>query len=790
MVVSNDTIKISVRNLVEFILKSGDLTSTFVGSSRMLEGTKAHQKIQKSAGENYKSEVHLKHILNRDDIKIEVAGRADGIIINDDEIIIDEIKSTTKPLEYLEEDFNIKHWAQAKCYGYFYCLDNELDKISIQITYYNIETKGIKHFKKEYSIDALKEDFDYLINSYIKWAKTLKEWMKKRDKSIEILKFPFEDFRDGQRKLSVCTYKTIEEGETLFAQAPTGIGKTVATIFPSIKAMQKGFTSKVFYLTAKTITRTAAVKAYELMKENGLRFKVLTITAKEKICFNDEVNCDPEKCKYAKGHFDRVNEAIFEIYNEENISRENIEKYAKKYCVCPFEFSLDLAFWADGIICDYNYVFDPRVHLKRLFGDDGSDYVFLVDEAHNLVDRAREMFSAELFKKEILELKKLCKEEAKELTSILNKINSYFVKLRKLCEEKGKYITDNECPKELISLLIKFTNKAEKWLVENNNCKEELKKGVLEIYFNALTFIRTSEMYDEKFITYEELIPNNDVKLKLYCMDPSTLLKDAMGRGKATILFSATLTPMDYFLDLLGGNENSYRVKLKSPFKRENLSVLIDGKTSTKYRNREYTYGKIADNIFSVIKQKKGNYLVFFPSYKYMDNVFLNFKERYEKINIICQSIGMSEEERENFLNKFKNDNDNSLVAFAVMGGIFGEGIDLAGDRLLGAIIVGVALPQICFERDIIKDYFNEKNGFGFDYSYVYPGMNKVMQAVGRVIRTEEDKGVALLIDDRFTSNKYTKLFPYEWNHFYKIKKRQDIDVFLKNFWEKVDMRT
>lgn len=787
---SNETIRISVRKLVEFVLKSGDLTSEFVGNSRMLEGTRGHQKIQKLAGENYKSEVHFKYMFKREDINIEVSGRADGVIVEETEIIIDEIKTTTKPLELLEEDYNIKHWAQAKCYAYFYCVDNEIEKISIQLTYYNIDTKEIKRFKKKFEKETLEEDFKFLINSYMKWAKTLKEWMETRDSSIRSLEFPFKDFREGQRKLSVCTYKTVEEGKILFAQAPTGIGKTVATIFPTIKALERGFTSKVFYLTAKTITRTAAEKAYELMKKRGLRFKTLTITAKEKICLNEEVNCDPEKCKYAKGHFDRVNEAIFEIYNEENISRENIEKYARKYCVCPFEFSLDLAFWVDGVICDYNYVFDPRVHLKRLFGENSTDYTFLVDEAHNLVDRAREMFSAELFKEDALVLKKLCKTKATELVSTLNNINSFFVKLRKQCEENDKYVIESEYPKELASLLIKFTNKAEKWLMQNKKIEDELKNFILEYYFNALTFVKATEMYDEKYLTYGELLSNKNVKLKLYCMDPSTLLKEAMGRGKATILFSATLAPMDYFIDLMGGDDSSYRIKLKSPFERENLCVLIDDKTSTKYRMREYTYDKVADNIWSVVKAKKGNYLVFLPSYKYMDNIYQSFKQRHGDTNIICQSSGMSEDEREVFLNRFKSNNDEILVAFAVMGGIFGEGIDLTGDRLSGAIIIGVGLPQICFERNIIKDYFNKKNGMGFDYSYVYPGMNKVLQAVGRVIRTEEDKGIALLIDDRFTSNKYLKLFPFEWTHYLKIRNSKDVERFLNKFWERVDTRT
>ncbi|MCY6372091.1 ATP-dependent DNA helicase [Clostridium ganghwense] len=777
-------IKISVRSLVEFVLRSGDLVSTFVGSSRNTDAIKAHQKIQKSAPEEYNPEVTLSYTVKKSDITLQISGRADGIIEYEDNVVIDEIKTTTTPLEFVEEDYSELHWAQAKCYAYIYSKEKELDNIDIQLTYYQMDTKGIKRFLRNYTFKELDEFFFDVVEKYLQWARILRDNFELRDKSIKKLEFPFKEYREGQRKLAVSVYKTIEEGKIIFAQAPTGIGKTVATLFPSIKAVREGHTSKIFYLTAKTITRTAAEKALNNMRSIGLKLKSVTLTAKDKICFKPEEGCDPENCEFSKGHFDRINDAIEDIFKEDEFSREIIEEYAAKHKVCPFEFSLDLANYADCVICDYNYAFDPRVHLKRFFAEGSTDCAFLVDEAHNLVDRGREMFSAELSKKEILNLKKVTKDQAKDVSRKLNKINSSMIKFKKQCEENNKQYIQNEAPEEIIYLLRDFTFCAEKWILDNKKNEVSFKDELMEFYFKALSVIRTYEDYDERYVTYAEKT-YEDVKLKMFCLDPSYLLREAMKRGKASILFSATLMPMDYYIDILGGDKDSYRIRLKSPFDRENLCLMMDDKISTKYRMREFTYDKIVDDIETVIKEKRGNYIVFFPSYEYMNEVYIRFCVKNSEVNTICQEIGMTEEEREQFLKRFSKDNMKTLVGFAVMGGIFSEGIDLTGDRLIGTIIVGVGLPQICLERNIISDHFKNKKGKGFEYAYMYPGMNKVMQAVGRVIRTEKDRGVVLLIDERFSYSSYCKLFPGEW---YPVIRSNNVSYIRKNikaFWER-----
>lgn len=773
------TIRISVRNLIEFVLRSGDIDNSFMSTSRALEGTLAHQKVQKSYGNEYSPEVTLKHSFSYNDYSLEVEGRADGIFKLPEEIIIDEIKSTTKDLETIEEDFNHLHWAQAKCYAYIYALQNELTSIYIQLSYFHIESEEIKIFKKRFKMGELEDFFLNIVDKYIQWANLTFYWGETRDKSIINLEFPFESYRKGQRELAVAAYKTIVERKNLFVQAPTGIGKTMSTLFPAIKSIGEGHISKIFYLTAKTITRKVPIDSMVIMMNKGLKMKTLVITAKDKICLNHEVKCNPKDCSYAKGHFNRVNDAIMDIFeNEDMITREIIIDYAEKHHVCPFEFSLDMSLWADVIICDYNYVFDPQVYLKRFFEGLSNNYGFLIDEAHNLVDRSREMFSCEINKADFLDLRDIFKEDYSAIYKNFNKINTIMNKIKKDYEIKDNYyqqeeITDLYYPmKRLVTLM-------EPWLIEEKDHSEYEK--VIELYFNMITYMKMSELYDEHYITSIEVI-DRDMILKLYCVDSSFLLGEALKRGRASIFFSATLTPLDYHMDLLGGNKDDYYIKLSSPFPRENLCLIIRDDISTRYRDREKTYENIVDTIETFISSKEGNYFIFFPSYIYMTKIYELLIDSNPDLNIITQEGNMKEKDREEFLNNF-NKEDN-LIAFAVMGGIFSEGIDLVGDKLIGAIIIGVGLPQICFERNIIKDYFDHHENKGFDYAYTYPGINKVLQSAGRVIRSEEDKGSVLLIDDRFTTYRYKKLFPNEWSHYKIIRSNGELNHRLKQFWQ------
>lgn len=758
-------INISVRELVEYVLRSGSIDSTFKSTSSMQEGIKAHKKIQGSQGENYTKEVTLKEEIQYRDFIFKIEGRCDGVIQELHGTTIDEIKSTARNLDDITEDYNPLHWAQGKIYGYMYGVQKDLSSIDIQLTYVNIENYEEKRFLKTFAIENLREFLYELLDKYLELAELKVAIEERRDYSIKALEFPFKNYRKGQREMAVKVYRTVIHGKRLFVKAPTGIGKTVSTIFPSVKAIGEGLAEKIIYLTAKTITRTVAEDTFKMMKEKGLYMKVLTLTAKEKVCFNEEVNCTKEGCRFADGYYDRANEGIVDILkNEEIIGREAIENYARKYNLCPFEFSLDVSLFVDAIICDYNYVFDPRVSLKRYGDEDYKNYIVLVDEAHNLVDRAREMFSSSIEKRKIMDIKKLFKEKDRKIYKIAGEINKIFIDIRN--DEESVYSTYEEKPNDLIMKLSSFTTSAERWLAENP--KKMGYKELLDIYFEFNSFIRISKLYDERFTTFVER-SRNDVAIKLFCLDPSKLLKEITKENKATIFFSGTLSPLPYFLEVLGGEESDYKMILKSPYNRENLSIYIYP-ISTRYRHREMTYKDISKMIASTIKEYPGNYLVFFPSYSYMNYVYENFISSNEDLKTIIQDKNMTEEEREDFLNNFSKDSEEDIIGFGVMGGIFSEGIDLKGDRLKGVIVVGVGLPQICPERDIIKDYYNEEGKKGYDYSYIYPGMNKVMQAAGRVIRTEDDKGTLVLIDDRFLSHKYLEMMPYEWQHFKLIK--------------------
>lgn len=776
---SQNIIKISVRNLVEYVFMSGDIVTGFTSSTRLQDAIKAHQLVQKSGGEKYLSEVAVSKAFDMGDIILDISGRIDGVIEELDGITIDEIKTTSRSLSEIHEDYSPVHWAQAKCYGYIYALQNNLQSITIQLTYFQIDTGEIKSFSRQFSIEELQEFITGVIDEYLVFARKILEWQIIRNESIRELNFPFQEYRRGQRELAVAVYKTIREGKLLFAQAPTGTGKTIASMFPSIKALSEGEISKLFYLTAKTITRSVAESAVRLMEDRGLRLKTITITAKEKLCERAGDSCSPEECEYARGHYDRVKSAIVDILNEDMITRETIEMYSKKHRVCPFEFSLDVSNFCDLIICDYNYVFDPSVYLKRFFLDGGGDYGFLIDEAHNLVDRGREMFSAELFKKPFLDMKKSSKEISWGLYESLDAINKYMININKLLE--AGVIIEKEKPKELYSLLRKFVKEADQYLARSHG--GEFEKNLLDLYFEVSNFLKTAELYNEGFVTYYER-EGRDLKAKVFCLDPSENLREALKRGKSAIFFSATLNPMEYFIRILGGDKDSYKIRLESPFPRENLCLILENRISTRYKNREQSYSRIVDLILSTINKKKGNYMVYFPSYRYMEEVYTLFKEEYPDFNIIAQRGAMNEGEREEFLKSFTENEEQELLGFAVMGGMFSEGIDLTGDKLLGAIIIGVGLPKLCLERDIIKNHFNEKNLSGFDFSYTYPGMNKVMQAVGRVIRTSRDRGVVVLVDDRFSSQKYRGLFPSEWSHIKVARELEKMENYIEDFWE------
>lgn len=753
-------IRISVRNLVEFILREGDIDNRKAGlpdKEAMQLGGRIHRKIQRQMGSDYYAEVPLKITVPCEGFAIQIEGRADGIQKTADGVVVDEIKGVLRELEYIEKPVGV-HLAQAKCYGYIYGKQQELDSITVQMTYCQMETEEVKRFQETFSIEELERWFFDIVMQYEKWARFQIEWRQTRDATIKEAEFPY-PYREGQRELVTSVYRTILRKKKLFIQAPTGVGKTMTTIFPAVKAVGEGLGDKIFYLTAKTITRTVAEQAFQILKKNGLQYKVATLTAKEKICFCEKAECNPDVCPYAKGHFDRVNDAVYEmITTMEEMSRENIETQAKKHSVCPFEMGLDVSLWVDAIICDYNYVFDPNAHLKRFFSEGKKgEYLFLIDEAHNLVERGREMYSAVLYKEEFLQMKKAVRYESVKLTRQLEGCNQMLLEMKRECQTYKEYNSISHFALKLLNVM----NGLQKLLEE----KEQVDEEVLEFYFHVRNFLNIYEEVDENYVIYTELEEGGDFKLKLFCVNPAVKLQNFLSQGNSTVFFSATLLPIRYYKRLLSVETDDYAVYAHSPFKEANRLLVLGQDVSTKYTRRGYEmYERFAIYIKNVMQAKPGNYLVFFPSYRFMEEVRETF-ERYRTEEMCCmiQEQNMNEQDREAFLQEFEAEREGSLAGFCVMGGIFSEGIDLTKERLIGAMIVGTGLPQVCNEREILKQYFDRHGENGFDYAYLYPGMNKVLQAAGRVIRTEEDKGVIALLDDRFAGRRYLEIFPREW---------------------------
>ena len=785
-------IRISVRNLVEFILRSGDIDNRIAGMDKdaMLMGGKIHRKIQRQMGAGYHAEVLLKHEILCRGFILSVEGRADGIMETADGIVVDEIKGIYKELEFLKEPVPV-HLAQAMCYAYIYANQQGLSDIGVQMTYCNLETEEIKRFQNVYPYEELERWFLELAGQYEKWARYQISWRKKRNASIKKIEFPF-PYREGQRDLTVSVYRTILRKKKLFIQAPTGVGKTMATVFPAVKAMGEELGEKIFYLTARTITRTVAWQAFDTLKEQALRMKVLVLTAKEKICFCEEADCNPEKCPYAKGHYDRVNDAVYELLtSSDEMSREILEEHARKWKVCPFEMSLDVSTWVDAVICDYNYVFDPNAHLKRFFGESvKGDYLFLIDEAHNLVDRGREMYSASVCKEEVLKVKRLVKMSDPKLVRRLEECNKQMLALKRECEEYQILNSVGHIYLKLIALM----GELEQYLEE---CTDpEVRKEVLDFYFQVRMFVNIYERVDENYLIYSELDGKGHFWIRLFCVNPSACLQEFLEKGNSAVFFSATLLPIHYYKNLLSTSKEDYAVYARSPFDVRRRLLLVGNDVSSKYTSRgEEMYRRYARYLLCMVRAKAGNYMAFFPSYRFMEEVYEAFEillaeqriaGELEEIDYILQSQHMSEEAREIFLENFEEEREGSLIGFCVMGGIFSEGIDLSRDRLIGAAIVGTGLPQVCRERELLKDYFQKQGVRGFDYAYLYPGMNKVLQSAGRVIRTDRDCGVILLLDERFRDYRYQEIFPREWKD-YGTCNADNVADKMETFWEQIE---
>ena len=783
----NLTLTLSIRQLAEFLLRTGSIDSRFSGFDRALEGARLHRKLQKAAVKShpdYKAEVTLRAQYAVSGIDYTLEGRADGIFTDTDgTAAIHEIKTTTQPPELITGEQFPEHWAQAQIYAAIYAQQNDLPRMRVQLTYYQVDEELEFDFAHEYSASALQDIVTGLLTRYAPWAKRAALRREESRAALQVLKFPFSEYRPGQRAMMNAVYTTCQQGGQLLCQAPTGIGKTMSVLYPALKAIGDG--GPIFYLTARGTARLAAENALHILRkaDPDLPLHSISLTAKDKICMLPHRDCTPEACPYANGYYDRAKDALWDTLDTPELTADALHAAAKKHRVCPFELGLDLSLWSDVIIGDYNYLFDPVVRLERFFELRG-DYLFLLDEAHNLPGRARDMHSAALCKSEFMQAKKVLGKGKSSLKNALNKANSQFIEWRHACEEAGSHCTvfGKELPEAFVRALTKLCDPLEIWLDEHRE-PNEAHDAMLQLYFNVRGFLRCADTFDDHFV-FQTSAHGSEVRAALLCLDPSAFLAQDFAKGRAAVLFSATLSPAGYYKDLCG-IPDAKAVALRSPFPRENLGLWCANHISTRYKDRDGCITQIAELLAEMVNAKPGNYLAFFPSYSYMQKVFEAFVQLCPDTDTLCQTSGMEEVQRSEFLAKFAPHPDSTLLGFAVMGGVFGEGVDLIGDRLIGVAVIGPGLPQVGPRQEQLREYFDATRGAGFDYAYRFPGMNKVLQAAGRVIRTPDDKGVVLLIDDRFAAPNTRRLMPPHWADLGIVNSCAALQQELQAFWGK-----
>jgi len=774
-------IKVTGKEIVEYIYSGGDLTSEFSSNKRALEGIEVHKFIQNQYDEEDQKEVSVETLFELDNYSFHITGRMDGLLKVDGKLMIEEIKSTKLDLSIMEIDTRPEHMMQAKMYAYMYCNEHNLKSINVRLKYVTVNEYKVKEFTKRYSMTQLTKFFEKTMFEYVTWLRIYDEHQKNKLTSLEGLSFPFDDYREGQYKFMGAVYQTFMSKDVLYSIAPTGIGKTIGSLYSSLKTISNE-KEKIFYLTAKNAGKKIVVDTVNLLKDNGLVCKTVVINSKESMCLKDKVDCDPDICEYAKGYFDRLKDALNDIFVHQDVyDMKLIKDYGEFHKICPHEFSLSISNFSDVVICDYNYAFDPRTHLIRYFEEDYYSPKLLIDEAHNMVDRSRSMYSSTLSKEAVINLRKATSKVKPSPRHSINKLIKYiedFVEENEV--EKARFYYQDELDIELLKLVDRIINKLDQILSENK--KFQNRDKVLDGYFELLQFSRISDYYnsDYKYVLESR---NDDILVTQMCLDASTYILDIIERrASGAVFFSATLDPIDYYVKLITKGEGK-SVRIASPFKQEHLGLFVDNNTSTRYRDRDRSVDNIIDTIYAMLETKVGNYIAFFPSYHYMDMILEQFDQ--ENYNCYIQKRNMSQRERSKMLDGFSKTDTESKIGFFVLGGSFSEGVDYIGDMLSGVLIVGVAMPMFNKQNELLRSHFDEHFDEGFDYAYTYPGMNKVVQAVGRVIRTEKDKGIAILFDDRYTHRKYLELYPKHWNHFNIIRKNDFVQNKIEKFWKR-----
>ena len=762
-------VRLSARELAEYYCAQGDLMAARASIRRALEGAAAHRRLQAEQEEGYLKEVPLSVTLERSEYMLTVEGRADGIVPLAAQV--HEIKTTYLPLEELDWEHYPAYHAQLWIYGFIYALDKGLSGVSLRLTYYQMQNGKTRDFITQASFEELCTRFNAMVEDYARISDETVRHGQRRDVSLAELQFPFPKYRPSQLDMAQQVYMAVKNKKTLYVQAPTGTGKTAATLFPALKALGTGLCRRVFYCTAKEQTAEAAVRALELMRRGGLRLKSICIAAKDKACLMEKRECDPEKCPYCRDYEIKQHEYLPQILAEDAFSPARVRELGEKYGLCPFELSLKISEYCDCIICDYNYAFHPSIRFRRYFQNSRRDSVFLVDEAHNLAERTRDIFSAKINPAMIARLRREL-EDFPALSGLLRRLEGQLKGLCRGREEQGFLL--EQPPAAVYAAAAQIMEKL------GEESEHPLPPAAAELSRLLSDFMMVFEHYRPEY--HRCYVLAADCSLHLLCVHTGAFVRKTLELARASVLFSATLSPHEYYMYMLGADENSYYFELPYPFDPDNLLVVADDGINTAYSARAQACLPIAKRIRATIRIKKGNYIVFFPSYAFLNGVLKEFRALCPQVPVAVHVPNMSRRDKESFISRFEN--EEGVVGFSVLGGHFGEGVDLPGERLIGAVIVGVGLPQLSPERNLIKEYFDSIDMDGYGYAYVYPGLNRVLQAAGRVIRTDTDRGVVLLIDSRYARPPYTELMPQEWQMHYLSQEERSYRDLLEDFWE------
>ena len=804
-------LEISAHELCSLALRTGDMGGIPLASDALArDDRELYYRIQSEAGAYYNPDVELYNTISLDGIYFTVSAVADGIIRKPSGLVVDTIKCVRGKAFYRQPDaFTL---GLLKCSAYFACVRDGLEAVDGRVSYYNVGTKKLKYFNYRFLASELGEFYLYMLER-IKYRAQIAVEREQNDRpSAENAVFPYTELREGQESMIRESFLAFKNGERLFVEAPTGTGKTISALFPAVRALGRGLCDKIFYLTAKTSTGKEAFSAVSKLHKAGVMMRTVMLSAKEQMCpysrtspagsaaCGSRSRCRSERCELLRGYYDRVDGALREILGSyRGYSRSFIYEIALKHRVCPYELSLDLSELCDVVICDYNYAFDPHVYLRRYFGqnalDAGAGYVFLIDEAHNLADRARDMYSAELKLSDVERVLTMIAPDdnaAAEISELLTPVIRDIKRIKRLCredtvkdengEERGFYVA-SEPPEPVSRSLSALAKGIDVWSFKNE--LHPLAESILALRSDVGRYLRICDFFDRNFKFYAT-IANGDIVLRLYCLDPSEIMNTLLTRARASVMFSATLTPTDYFCDVLGGGKKARKLSLPSPFPSENLCVVVADWINTRLDVREDNAKRFATLIAATVSARAGNYIAYFPSYQCLEQTHKMFTRKYPRVETVVQKKHMSIGEREEFLSAFKDDTGHLRVGFCVLGGVFSEGVDLPGSRLIGSVVFGVGLPGLSNEKNIVKEHFDLKSdeGIGYDYAYTFPGMNNVLQAAGRVIRRDDDRGVVVLADDRYATPKYTTLFPKHWRGIKCAGNASSVAEIMRRFWE------